>query len=279
MVFQTNETHRLRVIRGTTKAIRVTIRDAAGNLYTPREGDIVRFGVKRSYDSTRYLIERESAEIVDSAVLFRLSPEDTAVLDLGQYRYDVGLQSGPDYLNVIPYSIFEIMPNVTGKKPGDAAGGIEDVAELAGTIETVPAQTGGAYVLPVATPETLGGVKPVAKTDAMTQSVGVDEEGRLFVEPGEDPDSGQNGNGLSTTAVNLLMDVLEAVQYHTNVSGKIEQLREALLSGSSGGGDTGGGEEPDEPVVNDDITVSNGVMTIVSVGSAITVSNGVMTIA
>lgn len=98
------------------------------------------------------------------------------------------------------------------------------------------------------------------------------------------PDSGgnadQSGGGLSTTAVNLLMDVLNAVQYHTNVSGKIEQLREALLSGSSGGGDTGGGEdEPDEPVVTDDITVSNGIMTIVTVGSAITVSDGVMAIA
>lgn len=91
----------------------------------------------------------------------------------------------------------------------------------------------------------------------------------------------QSGGGLSTTAVNLLMDVLNAVQYHTNVSGKIEQLREALLSGAGSGG-TGGGDtpdEPDEPVVTDDITVSNGVMTIVAVGSAITVSDGAMAIA
>lgn len=102
---------------------------------------------------------------------------------------------------------------------------------------------------------------------------------------GKTPD--ENGNVeieagcLSTTAVNLLMDVLDAVQYHTNVSGKIEQLREALLAGGGSGDDSGdsGEDTPDEPTVTDDITVSSGVMTIVTVGSAIAVSDGAMTIA
>lgn len=42
---------------------------------------------------------------------------------------------------------------------------------------------GGGYVLPVATSSTLGGVKPVTKTAAMTKEVGVDSEGKLYVEP------------------------------------------------------------------------------------------------
>lgn len=43
---------------------------------------------------------------------------------------------------------------------------------------------GSSYTLPIATETTLGGVKPSAKTDAMTQSVGVDEAGALWtVEP------------------------------------------------------------------------------------------------
>lgn len=37
------------------------------------------------------------------------------------------------------------------------------------------------YKLPIASPEKLGGVKPVAKTEDMIQSVGVDAEGRLWV--------------------------------------------------------------------------------------------------
>lgn len=43
---------------------------------------------------------------------------------------------------------------------------------------------GASYTLPIASPATLGGVKPVAKTDAMTQSVGVDAVGGLWTAPG-----------------------------------------------------------------------------------------------
>lgn len=39
--------------------------------------------------------------------------------------------------------------------------------------------------MPVASPNTLGGVKPVAKTDDMTQSVGVDSNGALWTEPSD----------------------------------------------------------------------------------------------
>ena len=38
----------------------------------------------------------------------------------------------------------------------------------------------GTYTLPIASPTVLGGVKPIAKTDAMTQGVGVDAAGSLW---------------------------------------------------------------------------------------------------
>lgn len=41
------------------------------------------------------------------------------------------------------------------------------------------------YTLPVATASVLGGVMPVAKTDEMTQAVGVDEAGGLWAVPGK----------------------------------------------------------------------------------------------
>lgn len=43
---------------------------------------------------------------------------------------------------------------------------------------------GSSYTLPIASPTVLGGVKPVAKTEDMTQSVGVDEAGALWAPPG-----------------------------------------------------------------------------------------------
>lgn len=41
------------------------------------------------------------------------------------------------------------------------------------------------YTLPTATSTTLGGVEPVAKTDVMTQDVGIDKNGKLYTEPTE----------------------------------------------------------------------------------------------
>ncbi len=49
---------------------------------------------------------------------------------------------------------------------------------------------GSSYTLPIASPTVLGGVKPVNKTDAMTQSVGVDEAGALWA-----PEASGGGSG------------------------------------------------------------------------------------
>ena len=48
---------------------------------------------------------------------------------------------------------------------------------------------GATYTLPIASSTQLGGVQPVAKTEAMTQSVGVDDAGALWTAPG----SGEGG--------------------------------------------------------------------------------------
>lgn len=49
----------------------------------------------------------------------------------------------------------------------------------------------GAYTLPIASSSQLGGVQPVAKTDTMTQEVGVDAGGALWTAPGGG-DAGSN---------------------------------------------------------------------------------------
>ena len=50
--------------------------------------------------------------------------------------------------------------------------------------EKLAAEIPSPYTLPIASPTVLGGVQPVAKTDAMTQSVGVDATGGLWAIPG-----------------------------------------------------------------------------------------------
>ena len=69
-------------------------------------------------------------------------------------------------------------------------------AEYDGSSEVrveIPAGGSGGYTLPIASATQLGGVMPVAKTDEMTQAVGVDETGGLWTNAGGS--SGGSGGG------------------------------------------------------------------------------------
>lgn len=68
-----------------------------------------------------------------------------------------------------------------------------------GTTDTNVSATGGSYTLPIAAPTVLGGVKPIAKTDAMTQGVGVDESGALWTAA----DSGGTDISLGLTSAQV----------------------------------------------------------------------------
>lgn len=75
--------------------------------------------------------------------------------------------------------------DVTGAKVGQIAKiTAVDAAGKPTEWEPVDMPSGGTYTLPVASPNVLGGVKPIAKTDAMTQGVGVDEAGELWTAAG-----------------------------------------------------------------------------------------------
>lgn len=62
-----------------------------------------------------------------------------------------------------------------------------------------------AYSLPIASSTVLGGVNPVAKTEAMTKSVGVDGAGALWTEPGS------AGSAVSTLKKVWSVDVTEPI--------------------------------------------------------------------
>ena len=60
------------------------------------------------------------------------------------------------------------------------------------------------YTLPIASPTVLGGVKPVAKTDEMTQSVGVDAAGTLYTK------AGSGGGGGIAGGYRVIADITTA---------------------------------------------------------------------
>lgn len=69
---------------------------------------------------------------------------------------------------------------------------------------------GDTYTLPIASSTKLGGVQPVAKTDAMTQSVGVDAAGALWAPPGS---SGGSADEVTLIDVTLENDASVVIQF------------------------------------------------------------------
>ena len=62
------------------------IESTTGHAYTPEEGDVVKFGMKKSPFDTACLITKT---LPNDTLLLYLSPEDTASLQFGAYVYDI----------------------------------------------------------------------------------------------------------------------------------------------------------------------------------------------
>ena len=88
---------------------------------------------------------------------------------------------------------------------------------------------GATYTLPIASSTVLGGVQPVAKTDDMTQSVGVDEAGALFTA------AGSGGGGETATPELLYSGTAENVAaFQQNIDMKGRRRFCVIVGGTKG---------------------------------------------
>lgn len=83
---------------------------------------------------------------------------------------------------------------------------------------------GSSYTLPIASPTALGGVQPVAKTDAMTQSVGVDADGGLWAPPGSGGGSSGGSNPWELINEITLTEQVHGVNIDKDSSGNSFEL-------------------------------------------------------
>ena len=74
--------------RGDTFKAIISIAYPDGSVYTPKEGDAIRFAMKGDISDTEPLILREIP--IDTMMLV-INPEDTKLLDYGTYVYDIQL--------------------------------------------------------------------------------------------------------------------------------------------------------------------------------------------
>jgi hypothetical protein len=74
--------------RGDTFKAHLTINYPDGTVYTPKEGDSIRFALKENIEDEECLILRD---IPIDTMLLILYPEDTKGLEFGSYIYDIQL--------------------------------------------------------------------------------------------------------------------------------------------------------------------------------------------
>lgn len=103
----------IKVVRGTTNSFQITVTDAEGNLYNLQEGERLLFGVKKSHDDEEYIFVKSVGSCENGVYTVTLDPCDTDICDCCHYLYDVAIQSGADFYNVIEASVFEVCKNVT----------------------------------------------------------------------------------------------------------------------------------------------------------------------
>lgn len=103
----------IEIVRGTTNTIECGVIDAAGNPYTVNPGETVILGVKKKA-ADEALVLKKAAFVEDTGVYhFRLYPEDTEAMECGRYVYDISLQAGENFYNIIEASPFIITQEIT----------------------------------------------------------------------------------------------------------------------------------------------------------------------
>lgn len=84
----------IKMTRGDTLRIVITMWQRDGTEYTPQAGDEIKFYLKRALmtHGNKQFVDQEpiiTKEILTSDLLLELEPADTKSLDFGNYKYDV----------------------------------------------------------------------------------------------------------------------------------------------------------------------------------------------
>lgn len=111
---------RIEIVRGTTNTFQIDIVDSSGAPYNLKANENILFGIKRNPETEAEQLFVKKAEVLGVGQFsFKISPEDTENMKCGKYFYDVGIDNGTDFLNVIEPSPFVIIANVTSRGCGE----------------------------------------------------------------------------------------------------------------------------------------------------------------
>lgn len=107
------------LVRGDSLATELTLkRKTTGETYTPVQGDVIRFAMKRNVlnvDMTAYVDKDPliAKTIPIATMLLEIEPEDTKELPFGEYVYDIEITfANGDVDTFIHDARFKILPEV-----------------------------------------------------------------------------------------------------------------------------------------------------------------------
>ena len=101
------------IVRGTTNTFEITVTNAFGELYNLGTNEKLLFGVKKEHTDKEYIFVKTVKVGENGVYTVTLHPEDTELCSCCRYYYDVAIQSGDNFFNVIEASIFHIKENIT----------------------------------------------------------------------------------------------------------------------------------------------------------------------
>lgn len=101
------------IIRGTTNTFEITVTNAFGELYNLGSNEKLLFGVKKEHTDTEYIFVKTVRTGENGVYTVTLYPEDTEKCDCCRHYYDVAIQSGDNFYNIIEASSFSVEPNIT----------------------------------------------------------------------------------------------------------------------------------------------------------------------
>jgi hypothetical protein len=104
--------HDIEITRGRNLTLKVYVATKDG-AYTLASGEQLVFGVKKRFWHDELLICKTVTSGTNGVYEINLTPADTEQLELGKYFYDVGLQNGSNYYEIIKTSAFKLTGDVT----------------------------------------------------------------------------------------------------------------------------------------------------------------------
>lgn len=105
----------IKIVRGTTNTLEISIVDSSGAPYNLGSGEKVVFGVKRKPEHEEVIFAKVGEIVYEGLYKVVLDPADTENLLSGDYYFDVAIESGEAFHNVIRPSRFKIVANITSR--------------------------------------------------------------------------------------------------------------------------------------------------------------------